>query len=330
MNFFSLIGLINSFCILSLAFFIFLGDRKKMSNRSFLLMSASIVVWSFGYAVWLLQTEKEGALFWSRVLNLGAALIPASFLYWVLSFLNLVEKRKKLIVFSFALTAFFCIFSFSPFYIESLISVRGFPFWQKAGWLYAYFIIFGYFGIIGCGLYELLKADRKETNENKKKQIKLIVLSVLAVAAAGSSNFLLMYGFDFFPPLAQPFSLLYSLIFLTATIKYRLFDARLILIEFLVGLMGSVLLIFPFLMSTDLQLVLSLVLFVLFLLIGYLLIRSTLKEVHAKKILEQEVRQRTKDLEESNAQLKKFNDLAVDRELKMIELKKELESLKQS
>jgi hypothetical protein len=330
MDFPSLIGLVNSFCILLLGIFVFAGDRKGSNSKSFLFMSASIAIWSFGYAIWLLQTEEESALFWSKILNLGATLIPASFLYWVLNFLNLAGKRKKMIFFSIGLTVFFCLCNFLPSYIESVGPAHGFPFWQKAGPLYIYFIIFGYFGLIGCGLYELLRLNGKEENADKRKQIQLIIPATLIVSAAGATNFLLMYDIDLLPPLAQPFSLLYPLVFLIATIKYRLFDVKLILTEFLVGLMGSILLIFPFLMSTDLQRILSSVLLILFCLVGDLLIRSTLKESHAKEILEQEVGERTKELKESNDQLKKFYNVAIGRELKMAELKKDMENLKRS
>jgi len=45
--------------------------------------------------------------------------------------------------------------------------------------------------------------------------------------------------------------------------------------------------------------------------------------------LDQRVKERTKDLQEKMKELEKFNRLAVGRELKMIELKKEIERLKE-
>lgn len=44
--------------------------------------------------------------------------------------------------------------------------------------------------------------------------------------------------------------------------------------------------------------------------------------------LEDEVEKRTKKLQENMKQLEKFSKLTIDRELKMVELKKELEGLK--
>jgi nitrate/nitrite-specific signal transduction histidine kinase len=60
---------------------------------------------------------------------------------------------------------------------------------------------------------------------------------------------------------------------------------------------------------------------------------TKLKESRAKleeysKTLEKQVADRTKELESKVDQLEKFNKIAVDRELKMIKLKKEIGELK--
>ncbi len=49
---------------------------------------------------------------------------------------------------------------------------------------------------------------------------------------------------------------------------------------------------------------------------------------YLKKSLEKEVEKRTKELKEKMGELEEFNELATGRELKMIELKKEIEELK--
>jgi methyl-accepting chemotaxis protein len=59
---------------------------------------------------------------------------------------------------------------------------------------------------------------------------------------------------------------------------------------------------------------------------GFNLMTQELKQLYAN--LEQKIKERTEKLDQKIAELEKFNKLTVDRELKMIELKKELADLK--
>jgi hypothetical protein len=57
----------------------------------------------------------------------------------------------------YAITAFFLFFSFSPLFIRDVEPIMVFSFWPKAGILYLAFLIVSYLGLIGCGLYQLVK-----------------------------------------------------------------------------------------------------------------------------------------------------------------------------
>ena len=166
----------------------------------------------------------------------------------------------------------------------------------------------------------------------------------------------------------------YSIIVLLAIagyliVKERLFGIKIILTEILIGLMGAILAIMPFLIDVLWQRVLLSLLFFLFCIFSYLLVRSTIREYREKELLEHQVKKRTqelegakKNLEELNTvleirvaarteeleklnqtleekvkerttdlrkkinDLEKFQKLTVGRELKMIELKKEIET----
>ncbi len=166
----------------------------------------------------------------------------------------------------------------------------------------------------------------------------------------------------------------YSIIVLLAIagyliVKERLFGIKIILTEILIGLMGAILAIMPFLIDVLWQRVLLSLLFFLFCIFSYLLVRSTIREYREKELLEHQVKKRTQELEDAKKNLeelntvleirvaartveleklnqtleekvkerttdlrKKINDLekfqklTVGRELKMIELKKEIET----
>lgn len=63
--------------------------------------------------------------------------------------------------------------------------------------------------------------------------------------------------------------------------------------------------------------------------IGYFLSISDISEIKSlQEELEKKVKNRTKELQERVNELERFHDLTVDRELKMLELKKEIKELK--
>lgn len=169
----------------------------------------------------------------------------------------------------------------------------------------------------------------------------------------------------------------YSIIFLLGftayyVLKERLFGIKVILVEIMVGLMGAILAVMPFLIDVVWQRTLLFVLFSFFCLFSYLLVKGTISEYREKEKLEMQVKNRTQELEEAketleemnaileirvNARteelrklnqtleekvkertstlrekiedLEKFQRLTVGRELKMIELKKEIDFQRQ-
>jgi len=248
-------------------------------------MSVGVAIWSFSYCIWLLMKEEEAALFWSRALNFGATLIPIFYLHHVLSFLNLAEKKRKLIIAGYLMTFIFLCFSFTPYYIKSVKPILFFPYWPQAGPLYICFLLLGYFGLIGYVLFQLFKA-RKTTQEEKRKQIDYIILATILGFGGGATNFPLMFGISLLPPVGQPLVAFYVLLVAFAIVKYHLYVIRLILTEALVVATGFALLIQAVTAEPFLLKILGGALFVFFIAFGYQLVRSVIKEIELRAELE--------------------------------------------
>jgi len=229
------------------------------------------------------MNNPRDALFWSRALNFGATLIPIFFLHWVLSFLNLTEKNKRVIIFGYAITFIFSILSFSPYYITSIKEVGFFPFWPQAGPLYTVFIIFGYAGLVSHGVYQLIKA-RKTSYGDRRAQIDYIIIAAIIGFLGGATNFPFMYGYPlFFGPFGQPLVALYILILTLAITRYHLFDIRVILTELLVGIISLVLIIQAFTASTPTLKIVGFILLISFVIVGSSLISSVHREINYRE-----------------------------------------------
>jgi len=224
---FALSGFINA--ILSIVFsgIIYFQNRKRRINRIFGLMGLSIAMWGFSYGMWQLSQDEEIALFWSRMLSLGATFIPILFLDWVLTLLDLQKEKRKILIFGYLLTFLFVIFSFTPFYVRSVEPELNFPWWPKPGVLYHFYIFLGYLGLMGYGL-NLLYKTYKTVSGYKHEQIKYVLIGTLIGIGGGATNFLLWYGIPF-PPYGTFLVPLYPFILGYAMSRYRLMDIRFVL-----------------------------------------------------------------------------------------------------
>ncbi|MFC1789793.1 ATP-binding protein [Patescibacteria group bacterium] len=262
---------------------VFSRDRKGAINKSFGLLSLSVAVWSISYSFWLLAKDPETALFWSRTLNLGATFIPVTYLHWIL---ELLKKRNKRVLFLFyILTTIFAAFSYTNLYIKGVEQILFFPYWPQLSWLYVMFLIFGWIFAITYSLYLVYKEIKISTGP-RKEQLKYVFIGSIVGFIGGSTNYPLMMGFSWFPPIGSPLVIAYPIIFSYAMLKYRLMDIRIVITEFLVGLTGVVLLIEVFLAQSLSEIFLRLGIFISFCFLGYLLIRSVLNEIKRREELQ--------------------------------------------
>jgi hypothetical protein len=180
------------------------------------------------YGIWLLAENEATALFWSRMLNLGATFIPVFLLHWILSFLEFNKKRKKIIFFYYFLTFIAVALSFSNYYVTGVEPVRQFSYWPQIGWIYILFLIVCWTPIFLYSFFILIK-EFKNRKTAKRQQILYILLGLIIGFLGGSTNFLLMMGIDILSPVGSIFVIAFPISFAYAVIVHRLMDIKLVM-----------------------------------------------------------------------------------------------------
>jgi len=283
MLFYAIAALINAIASTILGLFVYFKNKKEILNRTFALFCLSIAVWSYAYFLWQISTTSETALFWSKALMVGAIFLPVTYFHFITVFLSVYQKEKKLLILGYLLAFIFLILNFTPLFVKSVEPTLSFPYWPKPGIAYHPFLLmfFGYAVYSGYLMFQTLRGSAGI----KKLQIKYVLLGTLIGLLGGSTNYFLWYGITI-PPIGNALVFFYILFIALAILKYHLFEIRVILTELLVGLMGVILLVLPFLMPTVSLRILTTCIFLFFCLFGYLLIRATHQEVRRREEIE--------------------------------------------
>ena len=292
---------------------------------------------------------KHNELFWNRAAWIGMLIMPA-----YITFLYVFTGRTKYFrLKSFTWYSAGAILTFIAFFTPLLTTDVDpeYPHKFTAGPLEPVGRLFVIVGLVVSFVY-LFKEYFKSTGF-RKLQIKYFILA-LTIHSSGGIIFggilPLFLGPEFLYGDVLTFFAIPGISLTTyAIFKKRLFAIRVILTEILVGAIGLILLIQALLAETIAAKTLGFITFFAFLLVGYLLVKVTQKEIQRKEeaeglalklkqlneTLEDKVKERTQELEQSYQEIKKRKDelekfykLTVGRELKMVELKKKIEELK--
>lgn len=340
-----------------LALWVYLTDRKAKVNQSFCLMTIFIILWIiFGYLA-NTSTQLDQATFLFR-LNHGAVSLFMIAAYFFLTSFPHREKNHPIldkIVLVFGLILFLV-----SLFTNWIIQGAEFKEWGvdiiygEEENFFSMIIITLTLLILGLFLKRYFRLPKEE-----KLKVQYLLIGVLIFALMNLIfNVVLSarLGYSKFYYLGD-----YSAIFLLgftayAIIKRKLFGIKVALISFFVAFIGILLSLDILIFTQEISLKLfKLLILVFFLYLGYLLVKSVINEIKRReelekltselqithirleasykgmqelaKSLEEKVKERTKELQKRVNELEKFHKVTVGRELKMVELKKEVKRL---
>lgn len=276
-NFYSLPPLISSILFFALGVYVVFNNPKLVSNIFFALICLATFWWQFSWFFLFNATSPEWAGFLVKMGYVGIIFIPVFFFHFFIIFLESINKIDRfLLVTSYIATFFLGIaLFFTNYFIDGFYKFY-WGFYPKAGILHPIYLIL--LAVLAFrAVYLFLYGFKKNTiSTNRYFQKKYLLVGLIFYFFA-ASDFLVNYGIEFYP-----FGFVFIIFFLAITAytitKYHLFRMEVLLTEFLIGIMGLILFVLPFLMPSIVLKILTSLVFVLFCFFGYYLIRAVHRE----------------------------------------------------
>lgn len=299
MDIFGISGIFIGITSISVAIIVFAHDYKRVLNGVWALLCTSVAVWGFGSFFIARATTIEDALFLWRITHIGVILIPVFFVHFTHIFLEI--RQRAVVFFAYAVGVFFLAADATPYFIShARLVFDSFYYDSPPGILYTPFVVFFILSVVYA--HSLLYAKYKIVSAQKQRQIFYFVLGTAIGFSGGSMGFLPVYEIDV-PPIFNFAIVAYPLIMSYAMLKYSLFNVKVIATELLVVGIAIALFVQIFFSAGTTEIVLRGLLFVVFLGLGFLLIRSVIREVEQRELLESMSRR----LAAANVELKKLD-----------------------
>jgi two-component system nitrogen regulation sensor histidine kinase GlnL len=210
-------SLLNFLGALLLAFAVVLRGRKNRLNQQFGVFAVSIAAWSAGYFLWQISPDAERALFFSRVLMLGAYFVPVTQLHFVAQLCG--ETRRRWIVVGYGLACLFVVLAFSPLMVHHVERAMDFPYWPRAGRFFIVYITF--FGVYTVQTWYLLGKNLRTATDARASPLRYILVASTIGFSGGATNFPLWYDIPV-PPIGNGLIFLYLIVMAHAVSRYHL------------------------------------------------------------------------------------------------------------
>jgi signal transduction histidine kinase len=221
MTFYAFSGLLNGLVSTVLGVFFYSRAPHNPRHRAYGLYCLSLSIWSYFYLAWQLAESRDAAFLYTRLLMAGAILIPAFYLYHVLTLLDRVEEHRTLLNIGYALSGIFLLFDATPLFIADLQPEMSFQYWPKPGVVFHVYLLW-FIGFVTYATYLILAAYRQAKGLQRNQYLWLAIGSLIGYGG-GSTNFPLWYGIPI-PPSGTILVTTYTVLVAFILVRYHLLD----------------------------------------------------------------------------------------------------------
>jgi signal transduction histidine kinase len=218
MNFYAASAAVVFLSSLISGLFVLIVNPHNKKNILFFLYTLSLSFWSASYTLWQMADNAESALFWVRMLMIGATLIPITHYHHLLSLFDDQKRSRRIFLYVlYGLGALICLNGFSPLFVKGVEQKLNFPFWPIPGlFTHIYFATIPIPSLFG---FRLIWENKGKSSPRVQNQLKWFLFASLVGYGAGGTNLPLWYNIPI-PP--YPMALTSLMPITTAFLFFRL------------------------------------------------------------------------------------------------------------
>lgn len=180
-----------------LGLFVLGKNPNQPLNRRFCVFQIFIACWSFGEAMQFVSTTQSEGIFWNRFEHVGVAFIPATFLHFVFTLLDIAGQKRRQIQVAYLYSALFSSLLFNYQFLPPPTPKFQLRYCAEPGPLYYPFVVL-WLIIVIYALVTGFHACTQATGE-RKNRFKYFFIGAIIGFAGGSPNFLLAFDILLYP-----------------------------------------------------------------------------------------------------------------------------------
>lgn len=257
---------------------------KSSLNRLFFLHSLVITVWLVGtYFLFQNRENSHGAIFWDRIIYSAIVFAPV----FMFHLCTIVSKKKthavkNILFLGYFLSVIFLFLVQTDYFVSGVFRYK----WgihTQAKLFHHLFLVYFFFFVL-MGLIIMLQRFKEMPCSLEKDKLKYIFVAFLILFTIGPIAYLPAYNIGIYP-FSYLSGLVFTVILFYAILKHRLFEIKIFFAHVFSLLVFSVLIVEAIFSSSRLELLLRIIFLVIVGILGFILVRSTVKEITQKEEL---------------------------------------------
>lgn len=297
MTFYAISALINAITSSILGTLLLLKNKKSKLFILFALFTYSVAGWSILYFLWQIETSAESALFYTRAFMAFAVFIPFFYFHFVTVFTKREKNHFLSISTGYIFAGSFSYLSTTQWFVLDVTKKLNFVHWPVPGDFFLPFLVVWLVYIFYGSA--ILLSEYLNSSGHYKLQIRFILIGMVIGYLGGITNYFLWYDIPI-PPFGNILVTFYVLMVSYAVIRYKLFNLRVIVAEFIVFSLWILAVVRLVLSNNSVDYLYNSLYLVAVIIIGILLIYNVRREVSTRE----EVQKLASKLEKSNQRLK--------------------------